>query len=256
VTGSHEEPGTEWTPATPAPPWAPGPDSQSTSGDQGRPDPGRMAAWFEDSSAAQPWSYPDRPASSAPRSHARHVRTRRGWHGDWQVAVVLVVIALGVALLWLLHNSHQARQVALPDALLGLNRYTGPDAQAIDRRIAAPWRATGNAALVGLYGSLPGVGPGFEVGFGNPCSGNGCLMPTSGQLVQSLRQAGFTAAQAFPIGGGILACNSRTFETGQLIACIWADQAGAGMVIFSGGYATSLSDAAAKTRQIRAAIEH
>lgn len=59
----------------------------------------------------------------------------------------------------------------------------------------------------------------------------------------------------FPAGshGGALYCTQAS-SSGPLIACVWADKAGTGEVRYF-KVASSLSDAASKTNQMRAVIE-
>jgi hypothetical protein len=62
--------------------------------------------------------------------------------------------------------------------------------------------------------------------------------------------------RVFPAGahGGALYCAHRISGPPET-ACLWADKVGAGEVSYFGGSASSLSDAASKTNQIRAIIE-
>lgn len=68
--------------------------------------------------------------------------------------------------------------------------------------------------------------------------------------------AGPAAAAAALAGlgpkGGNVACGT---EAG-LIRCTWVDSGTAGDIVFAGGFASGVADAAAKTNQIRAVIEH
>jgi hypothetical protein len=67
--------------------------------------------------------------------------------------------------------------------------------------------------------------------------------------------AGITDLRSFPAGphGGVLYCGH---ETGSgVIGCGWAGKVRGGAVYYIRGSASSLSDAASKTNQVRAAIE-
>jgi len=67
---------------------------------------------------------------------------------------------------------------------------------------------------------------------------------------------GSTDAQAFPAGphGGVLKCGHVTHSGERGLLCVWADKLTLGEVAYVFGSASSPSDAAAKTNQIRSAI--
>lgn len=151
--------------------------------------------------------------------------------------------------------------VHLPAQLFGLKRITDTRARAVIRkstgRIAAdrqtfrqpPWGAeygshTGRAIIV--FGAMFTVAaaviaqsdPGFDK-----------------NLAASATKT-WPKTRAFPAGahGGALYCADQISGL-PLTACLWADKVGAGEVRYFSGSASSLSDAAAKTNQIRAIIE-
>ena len=92
---------------------------------------------------------------------------------------------------------------------------------------------------------------------GVPCANSHCVIPTALQAVQAIRTSGEPDATAFPPGppGGLLTCFSFT-QLGRVIDCSWINQASAAQVLFVGGYASTLADAAAKTRELQDAIDH
>jgi len=192
------------------------------------------------------------PARSARRSHSR---TR------WLVsAIVAVLVLVGSAGIWRLATAHRVGNIVLPGTLLGLSRYTGPGALALEHKIENAVQTGSGGILAAPVAAVYGDphGPGFAVVAGAPCTGGTCVIDTAGQFVQALRANGYADARSFPPGpgGDILACHSQAFESPRFISCVWIDQVSGGQVVFGGGYTSGLADAAAKTRQIRAAIEH
>jgi len=183
-------------------------------------------------------------------------RTRR-WRGDWQIAVVIAVLVLaGGVTLWILRSSHHTHKIVLPATLLSQSKYTGADAgtDEAEMKQQAQVDSGGNfVGVVGLYGNLRG-GPALALVVQAPCGGSTCVVQTSSQIVQSLKRSGDPAVRAFPVGGGMMVCN--TFRNSNQIHCGWIDQTTNGSVFFTGGFTSSLPDAAAKTTQIIAAIEH
>jgi len=195
--------------------------------------------------------------STTPASRPRN----KTWRGDWQIAVVVAaVIAVLAGVLWLHNNSHKTRRpIVLPSTLLRLNRDTSPAALQSAQNLVANEQANVAALgkpVAGLYRDT-GTG-GFSVLVGTPCEGGSCVSESSQQVVQDERAHGHADTSAFPPGpaGGILICFSDTGHGGNVIHCAWIDQVTEGLVVFSGGFAPTLADAAAKTRQVRDAIEH
>jgi len=69
-----------------------------------------------------------------------------------------------------------------------------------------------------------------------------------------VRTTGITKMRPFPAGplGGALYCGHGVQSGVPGIVCGWADKVRADAVVYFNGVASSLSDAAAKTNQIRA----
>jgi hypothetical protein len=180
-----------------------------------------------------------------------------GWRRHWLIITVasVLVLAGGGAAVW---NAVVFKQVniVLPAKLLSQARDTGPEAATLERKLEMQARKASHWTLdpkVGFYGNLPG--PAFAVLLNAPpCGGDACNLPASSLVVLSLKQAGDAQARAFPLGGGFMVCNS--VGSSSRLHCAWIDQVTDGSVFFADGYASSLSDAAAKTMQIRGAIEH
>jgi hypothetical protein len=68
---------------------------------------------------------------------------------------------------------------------------------------------------------------------------------------------GFTDARVLPPGpdGAALVCGQRHVTAGTDTVCEWADYVSFGIVLYSPGFVSSLSDAASKTSPIRSAVE-
>jgi hypothetical protein len=153
----------------------------------------------------------------------------------------------------------------LPSHLFGLSINTGPAARKIAdrfRRIADQFTArlahqgfrSPQAALYGRVGS----GPAFVV-YGARLTTQGANpapdLALAGLFVQA---AGITTkGRFFPAGphGGALLCGHGIQSGVPRFVCGWADKVTAGQVLYVSGAASSLSDAAAKTNQVRALIE-
>jgi hypothetical protein len=179
----------------------------------------------------------------------------RIWWIAGGIAAVLVLAGTGI---WYVTTTHGAAKPVLPRVLLGLSKYTGPGSQAYANRIENQVRANTDglldAPVAAFYGNAS-TGE-FTVAAGAPCTQDSCIAGSIQQEVQQLRADGIDA-RSFPPGpGGLsLVCGSPAADGNPVIRCIWVDEVAAGVVNFQRGFATSPADAAAKTRQIRVAIE-
>lgn len=169
----------------------------------------------------------------------------------------MALVALGWGIRQLVaHPSEPTGSVRLPAALLGLPKYTGPGARDLDTRYARQAAAGSNGHLVhvaaAIYGDPSGSGPALLVS-GGACAT--CAHVSASHEAKSLVARGIADARPFPPGpdGGGLVCGSAR---GTVYACTWADPRASGTVVYGGGVASGLADAAAKTRQIRALVEH
>ena len=151
-----------------------------------------------------------------------------------------------------------------PAQLLGLNKNTSSVAQAATRAFTSALAADRNNVRPpqgAFYGGISG--PAIVV-FGARYSG------AAAQAVQSVptafdmgfaeglaRSTGSTDLRSFPAGphGGALYCGDGTLNGVTGITCGWAEKVREGFVLYLRGSASSLSDAASKTNQVRAAIE-
>jgi hypothetical protein len=171
-------------------------------------------------------------------------------------AVVLIAggIGLGVAL------SSGSTGPPYPRMLLGLARNTGPSAQQAAGRVASQARAAGIIVhpAVAVYGTAPLHGMLIVIGLWSDAAKAAGLIPnTAARIVDGLKASGATDAASFSPGpqGAFLACGHRTISGFPTVMCEWADRKEVVDTTYFGS-ASSLSDAAAKTIQVRSAIEH
>jgi hypothetical protein len=178
----------------------------------------------------------------------------------WLVAgIVTVLILLGLGI-WHLAAANQTGKIVLPAALLGQEKDIGPAAEVVDRKIADEARASSFGMLgqpvAAVYGD-PVAGSWFAIVAGPACPGGGCIASSAAKSVAALKAQGFADAESFsPGAGGInMVCYSQASLRTQFLICDWIDPDNLGKVVYGGGFASSLADAAAMTRQIRAAME-
>jgi hypothetical protein len=147
--------------------------------------------------------------------------------------------------------------ITLPGTLLNLPRATSAGANhlAAVLRKAEVTNSHGRLShvMAGVYGSP--VGAWFAVAGGGICGT--CFAKSPSALESGLTSAGYTNVRSFPSGpkGGSLACGLKAANTTTLLHCAWVDKSTAGDALYAGGAASDLVDAAAKTNQVRAAIE-
>lgn len=125
-----------------------------------------------------------------------------------------------------------------------------PAASGAGPRSQPRWLSCSRYLIVAINGDP--AGPFFAVGGGG--IGGTCAPKSVSPAKRSLHVAG---VESFPPGphGGDLLCAPLGGQIVLEYSCWWFDQTTAGYV--SGvGYASSLADAAAKTNQIRASVEH
>ncbi|HEY3033074.1 MAG TPA: hypothetical protein VGJ54_00240 [Streptosporangiaceae bacterium] len=155
-----------------------------------------------------------------------------------------------------------ASGVHLPAQLLGLSKNTSPQVQAQVRTIR---KVLGNTHVlrnpqIAYYGRLS-KGPVVQVFAARWSSGalaQGMGSAAGGRAFAKgiAKSTGSTDLHAFPAGpnGGVVECGHLASLSGKQMFCAWADKKTAGGVTYIRGAASSLSDAASKTNQIRAAI--
>jgi len=150
----------------------------------------------------------------------------------------------------------RASSFTLPGTLLGRNENTSPAARALDLKLRRAISAGAHSKVAGMaasvYGSQSGVG--FVVAGGGVCGS--CAFRSFNVAIGALGASG-VAGRTYDPGpdGGTLLCAQRSAQ-GPAFECWWWDTTTGGLVLYSRGSASSLADAAAKTRQVRAAVEH
>ena len=171
--------------------------------------------------------------------------------------IVIAVLAVLGFVLPHLAGAAAGGRVTLPGTLLGVRENTSPVARAFDRTLVRQVGAGAQGKVVhsvaGYYGVQPGAG--FAVWGGGVCGT--CELKSAATAFRGFIARRFPGARLFPPGpdGGHLVCAPLSAQNPPL-GCWWQDQKTAGLVIYFGGSASGLADAAGKTRQIRAAVEH
>ncbi len=166
--------------------------------------------------------------------------------------VIAVLVVLGFVLQHLAGTGARG-SVRLPGTLLGVSENTSPAARALDRtfvrRVVVHSHAKVLHPVADVYGGSSG--PGFVVAGGGAC---GTCAPKSAAATLRRYRTRYPGARLFPPGrnGGALICA----PLGSVFGCWWYDDMTGGAVAYFGGSASGLADAAAKTNQIRAAVEH
>lgn len=160
------------------------------------------------------------------------------------IGVLAVVVAVAT-------SSH-----SLPSSLLGLSRGTGPDAQAAEHAFVQGATQAARGRLVDVSGAVYGdpMGRWLALLTAKPCSA--CFAYSAAHDVRVARAHGHADARSFPPGpsGGALVCYTEAGPPGSPVVCTWFTSTAVGIAAYSSTEASSVADAAAKTRQIRAAI--
>ncbi len=222
-------------------------------GDKGHEGGEAPAAPVQDlTQAGAPPAGPDGPGvPDAPRPHRLRIALISA------IAVALVLLGAGIQHFAVARGTSPGRLV-LPDALLGLSQGTGPGARSLDSRLRQGDQAANRGILVhdvaAVYGN-PG-GRWFALAGGGLC--DGCAPNSARALVKEKVAKGFADARSFPPGrrGGALVCGSENSPEGRAVICTWADPGTTGEVLYFGGLASGLADAAAMTRHVLTVIEH
>src|SRR5262245_29783395 len=154
-----------------------------------------------------------------------------------------------------------ASGLQLPDQLFGLNKNTGPEAAQVTSAISRQFSALSSIARshqAAVYGT---AGTPDVVVFAAKWSSAFAHRAASAAVDKDAAAggtagAGSTDARSFPAGphGGALRCGHTTRGGQNALLCAWADKSTFGLVLYVSGSASTLSDAAAKTNQVRSAI--
>lgn len=162
------------------------------------------------------------------------------------------------------HSSSPAAatgSVQLPAQLLGLEKNTSAAAKQavtiVSRQFAS--RLTedvvgGKAAIYG--GEQNGATPFFFVTAGAWAEHVASPDNVAHTLQEFMRTKGFTDVKVFPPGpdSEALVCGQKHVTAGTDTVCYWADHVSLGVVLYSPGFVSSLSDAASKTSQIHSTV--
>jgi hypothetical protein len=151
-----------------------------------------------------------------------------------------------------------------PAQLLGLNKNTSSVAQAATRTFTSALAAGRNNVHPpqgAVYGGISGPAiVVFGARFYGAAAQAAQAVPAAfdmGFAAGLARSTGSTDLRSFPAGphGGALYCGHGTVNGVTGITCGWIEKVREGFVLYLRGSASSLSHAASKTNQIRAAIE-
>jgi hypothetical protein len=179
----------------------------------------------------------------------------------WLVPVIIVaLIAAGIGGYAAFQSaSHTSKgKITLPATLLNLKRNTSTGAAGLARVLKRDESTSSHGRLrnvqAGVYGSPTAAW--LAIAGGGICGT--CFAKSVSAIETALTNSGYTNVKSYPAGpkGGSLACGQKAANNTTLLHCAWIDNSAAGDVLFAGGAASSLADAAAKTNQVRAAVEH
>lgn len=235
----------------------PQPADQPWTGAQ--PQPG---GWTGGQPGAQPWPAQPQLGYQVPPGtpgFGPPVRKPRRWLAP-VIIVVVVLIAAGIGGIFAFQKASNTSKgnITLPGTLLNLPRNTSIGAAGLAHVLSRGESTNSHGRLknvkAGVYGSPKAAW--IAVAGGGICGT--CFAKSPGALETGLTNAGYTNVKSYPAGpkGGSLACGEKAANATTLLHCAWVDQSTAGDVLFAGGAASDLADAAAKTNQVRAAIEH
>jgi hypothetical protein len=165
----------------------------------------------------------------------------------------VLLAVLGVVLATTGSDGTPGGTITLPGTLLGRSEDTSPPARAADRNflrgVAAAEHGRRRGLAVAVYGHRHH--PEFVVAGGRACST--CAFTSFRDGIRDLSLSGLPT-RTFAPGpkGGSLLCHQAA---GAAFACWWLDNDSVGLVVYFRGTLSSLSGAAATTRQIRGVVE-
>lgn len=162
-----------------------------------------------------------------------------------------------------LHSTHGAGSAAagavhFPNQLLGLNKNTSAVAKQsisiLDKNYVSPLTAYlvgGKSAIYG--GGQNGASPFFFVAAGTLPRPIASPDNVAHKLHRVMLNSHITDTKLFlagPNGAALVCGHTHNMDT----LCFWADHVSFGVVLYPPGFASSLSDGASKTSQIRSAV--
>ncbi len=172
------------------------------------------------------------------------------------MAAVIVVGAGGYFALHAISSSAKG-SITLPHTVLSLPRATGGGANHLASVLSKGEAKNSHGRLSGIKAGVYGTPTGawLAVAGGGICGT--CYAKSPSALESSLISSGYSNVSAYPAGpkGGALACGEKSAGSNTLLHCTWVDSKTAGDVLYAGGEASGVADAAAKTNQVRAAVE-
>ena len=151
--------------------------------------------------------------------------------------------------------------VQLPAQLLGLKKNTSAAAKQAVTIVSRQFTSRltedvvgGNTAIYG--GEQNGATPFFFVTAGTWAEHVASPDNVAHTLQEFMRTRGFADVKVLPPGpdGEALVCGQKHVTAGTDTVCYWADHVSLGLVLYSPGFVSSLSDAASKTSQIHSAV--
>jgi hypothetical protein len=164
------------------------------------------------------------------------------------------------------HSSSTAAAVTgsvhFPAQLLGLKKNTtatgGQVASTLSRVFASRLVGQVVAEKAAIYGGQQNASPPFFLVVAGAWAKRVASPEAVAHIIQEfLVTRGFTDARVLPTGanGEVPVCGHKPLKIGGAdIVCEWADHATFGVVLYPPGFASSLSDGASKTSQIRSAV--
>jgi hypothetical protein len=232
--GGQPQPGGQWQ--QPGGPW------QQQPGGQWPPQPGAQPPGYQ---VPPPFLGYDQPA---PRRKRRLL--------PWIIVAAVIFVGAGVALAVHAFTSPKG-SISLPSTLLGLHKATSSSADRLANDLVRAESKNSHGRLSGIKAGVYGA-PQAEwvaVAGGGICGT--CTAKSASALESSLRSSGYSNVASFPAGpnGGALACGEKAAGSTTLLHCTWVDGKTAGDTLLAGGAALDPVDAAAKTNEIRAAVE-
>ena len=151
--------------------------------------------------------------------------------------------------------------VQLPAQLLGLKKNTSAAAKQavtiVNRQFASRLTVDVVAGKAAIYGGEQnGATPFFFVTAGMWAERVASPDNVAHTLQEFMRTKGFTNVRVLPPGpdGEALVCGQKHVTAGTDTVCYWADHVSLGIVLYSPGFVSSLSDAASKTSQIHSTV--
>ena len=172
------------------------------------------------------------------------------------MAAVIVVAAGGYFAVHAI-TSKAKGSITLPHTLLNLPKATSGGASHLASVLSRSEKTNSHGRLSGVKAGVYGTPTGawLAVAGGGICGT--CYAKSPSALESSLVSAGYSNVSAYPAGpkGGALVCGEKSAGGSTLLHCTWVDSKTAGDVLYAGGEASGLPDAAAKANQVRAAVE-